>query len=44
MHEEVLNANDATGKALIQARFSLINKGKLDVSTEQQLAKGFGLK
>ena len=44
MHEEVFNANDATGKALIQARFNLINKGKLDVSTEQQLSKGFGLK
>lgn len=41
MHDEVFSANDATGKAMIKARFNAIERGILNESNEQKL-KGLG--
>lgn len=43
MAETVYNANDASGKAYIKAKESLINKGNYSESTEQKLGQGFGV-
>lgn len=44
MAETVYNANDASGRAYIKAKQGLINKGKLNESTDNSLGKGFGIK
>lgn len=44
MNSVVYNANDEGGKAYIKAKQSLVNKGKLNESTERSLGQGFGVK
>lgn len=44
MADVIYDANDGTGKAYAKAKFNLIDKGKLNESTEQRLGQGFGIK
>lgn len=43
MAKTVYEANDASTRAYIKARETLINKGKFDANVEQKLGQGFGI-
>lgn len=43
MAQKIYDANDQNARNMIKARKVLIDKGKLDVSKETQISKGFGI-